>query len=77
MEGVYVSIRVRAGAKKESISEIAPGRFEIAVRERAERNQANRRVVALIAAHFRVREKDVRMVKGQRSPVKLFTIGSK
>ncbi len=71
---MHVTVKVRAGAGKEKTTELTPLRFEISVREQAERNQANRRVIELLAARFGVPVKQVRMIKGHRSPSKVFAI---
>lgn len=73
---MHITVKVVAGAKRESVKQITPERFEISVREEAERNMANRRVVAIIAAHFGVSEKQVRIVKGHRGPAKLLSIST-
>lgn len=71
---MYVRAHVTAGAKKELVKKISETEFDICVREPAERNLANGRVRILIAAQCGVREKDVRMVSGHRSPTKVFTV---
>lgn len=73
---MHVSVKVAAGAKREKVVQVAPERFEISVREEAERNMANKRVIALIALHFGVSEKKVRIVKGHRGPAKLLSIST-
>lgn len=74
VEGMYVKARVTAGAKRESFLAESETHFQIAVREKAERNQANARVIALIAAHFRVAPARVRIVNGHQSPSKLLSV---
>lgn len=71
---MYIHAKVTAGARKESLTEIKPAHFEISVREKAERNMANSRVLALLAAHFRVSESKVRIVNGHHHPSKLIVI---
>lgn len=73
---MHVSVKVTAGSKKEAVAEAAPGRLEISVREEANRNMANKRVVALVASHFGVRQKQVRIVKGHRSASKLLLVST-
>lgn len=70
---MLVSVRVKTKAPREEIVE-HNGRLEISVREARERNEANRRVTAIIARHFGVRVADVRIVKGHRTPSKVFSI---
>ncbi|OGC80289.1 hypothetical protein A2943_00225 [Candidatus Adlerbacteria bacterium RIFCSPLOWO2_01_FULL_51_16] len=71
---MYVKVRVKAGAKKETVLEVSKIHFEIAVREEAKQNLANKRVIALVAGHFRVPIKQVRIVSGHRSPSKILSL---
>jgi uncharacterized protein (TIGR00251 family) len=73
-EGILIRAKVRAGARKESFVEKAKGVFEITVKEPAEENRANTRVVALISRHFRISASKIRIVSGQRSPGKKLRI---
>lgn len=72
-EGKYVRVKVRAGARKESFEQKSDS-FVICVKEPAEGNRANARVIALIARHFRVPERSVRILTGHRSPSKKLLI---
>jgi uncharacterized protein YggU (UPF0235/DUF167 family) len=71
---MYVHARVRAGAKKEEVEEAGDGRLRIAVREPAKQNLANRRVVELVARHYRVAPGKVRLVSGHHSPSKILSV---
>lgn len=71
---MYVKVRVTAGAKKESVLRIGENRFDIAVKEKAEQNQANRRVMEIIAREFTIRKGGVRIVSGHHSPSKIISI---
>ena len=71
---MYVKARVRAGMKAESFRKVSDAHFEIAVREKAERNEANLRVVALVAEHFMLPSGKVRIVNGHHSPSKLLSV---
>lgn len=70
----YIHVKVVAGAKKESIVEKSADHFEVAVREKAERNMANRKVVELVARHFEVPIKSVRIINGHHHPSKLLVV---
>lgn len=72
-----VRATVRPAARREKLEVIRPDAFEISVREKAERNEANERVRVLLARHFRVHTKAVKIVSGQRSSRKIFEIGKK
>ena len=71
---MYVHARVTAGAKKESFAETSPLHFVASVKEEAKQNRANRRIIELVAAHFRVPEGKVRLVSGHRSPSKILSV---
>ncbi len=74
---MHVSVKVAAGARKEKVVEVTPVRFEISVREAAARNEANQRVAQILAVRFKVPVKRVRVIKGHRSPSKVFNISAK
>jgi len=46
---VYISVVVTAGAKRERIEALSKSRLKISVKEKAEQNAANRRVLELAA----------------------------
>ena len=71
---MYVKVRVIAGAKKEAFEEMSKDHFKIAVREPAERNLANGRIIELVATHFCIPKNKVRIVSGHRSPSKILAI---
>ncbi len=71
---MHVSVRVTADAKREKVIEAARGRLMIAVKEPAERNAANRRVLELVAAHHHIPKNHVRLVSGHHSPSKVFDV---
>ncbi len=79
---MYIHVKVTAGAKKEGLkprrSRATGGQssdhFEILVKEKAECNMANTRVLELVAEHFEVPVKKVRIVNGHHHPSKLLVI---
>lgn len=71
---MYVRVRVFPDNKKEIITKVGENRFEVRVKEPAERNLANNRVKILIASEYGVTEKQVRIVTGHHSPVKVLDI---
>lgn len=71
---MYIKVRVRTDAKKESITETGEQRLDVAVREPAQQNRANRRVVQLVAEHYGVTPGNVRIISGQRSHTKMFAV---
>jgi len=67
-------VKVTAGAGKESFKQKSKDHFEIFVRQKAERNMANARVLELIARYFKVSVGKVRIVNGHRHPSKLLVV---
>ena len=70
----YIHVKVTASAKKESFVQKSEDHFEISVREKAQRNLANARVLELVADHFKIPLNKVRIVNGHRHPSKLIII---
>ncbi|QQG37506.1 MAG: DUF167 domain-containing protein [Candidatus Kaiserbacteria bacterium] len=69
-----VRVHVKAGARREIFRKVREDLFEISVREEAERNEANARVIELLAAYAGVPQKSVRIITGARSPKKRLRI---
>ena len=72
---MYIKVRVIAGAKKEVFKEKSPDHFEVSVKEPAEQNRANRRVISLFETHFKL--SGIRLVSGHHSPSKILSIPEK
>jgi uncharacterized protein YggU (UPF0235/DUF167 family) len=70
----YIHVKVIAGSKKESFIKKTEDHFEIKVKEPAERNLANTRVLELVAGNFNVSKSKVRIINGHRSSSKLLVI---
>lgn len=71
---MYVRVVVHPGVKKERILKESETEYTISVREKAEHNLANRRIVTIIADEFNVEESRVRIMSGHRSMRKLISI---
>lgn len=71
---MYVKVRVVAGAKKETFKQKSNDHFKISVKEKAEQNLANRRVVELVADHFHIPSKQIRIISGHHSPSKILSL---
>jgi len=71
---MLVKVKVHPNSKKEKIQKLAESEFEIWVREKAENNLANGRVISAIAGHFGVSDSKIRVVKGRHFPNKILTI---
>jgi len=71
---MYIKVRVFAGAKKESVTEVGENRLEISVKQKAQRNLANSRVKELVAEYAQVPAESVHLINGHMSPSKMFSI---
>ncbi len=69
-----IRIKAEPGAKKEKITEITPGRLAISVREPADNNRANDRILEIVADFYGVLPKQVRITRGHRTPNKWITV---
>ena len=74
MDKKYVKAVVQAGVKKESLVLKSANHFEITVKEKAERNMANQKVIELIANYFKVPKGKVRIINGHQHPHKLLVV---
>lgn len=70
----YVHVKVTAHASKESFKQIKKDHFEVSVREKAERNEANTRVLELVAEYFKIPVNKVRIINGHHHPSKLLSV---
>jgi len=70
----YIHVKVTAGARKESWEKKSEDHFEASVKEKAKGNMANTRALELVARHFKVSLKKVRIVNGHRHPSKLLVV---
>ena len=69
-----MKVKTKTGAKKDKIRSISKTHFEISVREKPIQNLANHRVIEMLASHFRISSKKVRLINGHRSPSKMFSV---
>ncbi len=72
---MYIKVRVVAGAKKEIFKQKSQDHFEVSIKELAEQNRANRRIMAIFEEHFGI--KGIRLISGHHSPSKILSIPEK
>ncbi len=73
---MYIKVEVTLNQKKEKMTEIKPGHFELSVNAKAERGEANKRVLDLVREHFDNPKGGVKIINGHRSRVKLLKVGN-
>ncbi|MFZ3019997.1 MAG: DUF167 domain-containing protein [Minisyncoccia bacterium] len=71
---MYIKVIVSAGAKKEKFVKKSEDIFEIAVKEKAERNMANKRVVELVSENLLIPKGKIKIINGHHHPHKLISI---
>lgn len=71
---MYIRVRVTPSAKREKIQQVNSTQYEIAVREPASRNCANRRVHEILQHELAIPAQAIKLITGHRSPVKVFAI---
>jgi uncharacterized protein YggU (UPF0235/DUF167 family) len=70
----YIHAKVFSSARQESFKQKSEDHFEIFVKEKAERNMANARVIELLAKHFKVSKLKIRIINGHHHPSKLMVV---
>lgn len=71
---MYIKVKVIAGSKKEEIEKNKVDSYQISVKEKAERNLANRRICEIVASMYKVKPGKVRIISGHQSPSKILSI---
>lgn len=69
-----IRVRVTPKARKERFEQIGENQFTAAVKERAERSEANHRVQTLVARHYNVPLTSVKFLTGMRAKTKMFEV---
>lgn len=73
---MYIKVKVKPDSKNEELKAISANSFEIKVKEKAERNLANKKICELIKAHFKNPKGGVKIINGHHSNVKLLKVGN-
>jgi len=71
---MFIKVKVKTDSKVEKIVKKSNDHFEISVKESAERNMANKKVLELVRDYFKVYNGDVRIVNGHHSPSKIISL---
>lgn len=71
---MYIKVDVMAGSREESVKKVADDSFEVSVREKPERNLANRRVLELIQREFGGTGLKLKIISGHHSPRKIISV---
>ena len=71
---MYIRVRVTADAKRDTLEAISVDSFLVSVKDPAEQNLANKRVLELVANHYGIEPKQIRIISGHHSPGKILSI---
>jgi uncharacterized protein len=71
---VRLRVRVKPGARQDSVSREPDGSLLVSVHERAHEGRANEAVVAAVAKHFHVPKTSVTIVSGHKSRNKVLDL---
>jgi uncharacterized protein YggU (UPF0235/DUF167 family) len=71
---MFIKVKAHTGSKKESIIKKSEDAFEVFVKEKPERNLANKRILELIALKLKVAKNKVKIITGHHWPSKILEI---
>jgi len=71
---MYIKVVAKTQAKKESIVKKSKDHFIISVKEKAEKNMANKKIIEILAQYFEVPKGKVRIINGHHHPHKLIVV---
>jgi len=71
---MLIKVKVFPKAKRQEIVKKDEDRFEIRVKAKPQKGQANREVAQTLAEYFQVPEKSVKLIRGGKRKNKLFEI---
>lgn len=71
---MYIKVKVKAGQKREEIEKVNENTFHISVKEKAERNMANTRILEILSVELKIPINKIRIINGHQSPTKLISI---
>lgn len=71
---MYIKVKVAAGARKETFEKISDDHFDVTIKEKAERNMANKRVMELVADFFGLPTGKIKIISGHHSPGKILSV---
>jgi uncharacterized protein YggU (UPF0235/DUF167 family) len=70
---MYVKVRASPGAKKELVKKLPNGTYEISVKEPAERNLANSKIIELLSYELKIPKNKMRIISGHHSRSKIIS----
>lgn len=69
---MYIKVKVTVNSKKESVEKVSPDHYVIKVKEKAEMNRANGRILEIMRNEYK--NSSIRIVSGHHSPSKIVSV---
>jgi uncharacterized protein YggU (UPF0235/DUF167 family) len=69
---MYIHIRVLTNQKKELVEKISENKYRVHLRQKAERNMANDRILEIFSQLYK--NQKIRIINGAKEPTKLLSI---
>ena len=70
------TVKVKAGSQREEVLEISENELLVAVHARAHDGEANEAVISAIANYFGIGKSFVKIIKGQKSKIKIIEVSN-
>ena len=71
---MYIKVKVLANQKKEKVEKVGDDKFHISVKEKAEKNQANNRILEILSTELSVPKQKLQFVTGHHRPSKILFV---
>ena len=71
---MLIKVKVFVGEKKEEIIKKSEDSFEIKVKEKPIRGEANKRVIEVLSLYLKIPKAKIRIIKGSKQRNKIFKI---
>lgn len=71
------SVKIKPEGKRDFVTQVGDARLSVEVKTKAKDNQANERMIELIAKHFSLSVKQVKLVRGHHRPQKIVNVDIK
>ena len=71
---MFIKVKCHPSFKKEFFEKREEDSFEIFVKEKPERGEANKRIIEILAEFYNISAKKIRIIKGAKSSSKIFEI---
>ena len=72
---MYIKVKMRPNSRKEQIEKVSDDHYNVSVKEKAENNRANDRLLEIMRNQFP--NSIIRIISGHHSPSKILSIEAK